>query len=80
MKTSGKYVKLIIPNDGYDFLKDYEFAAEVDGRGILFTREQLEKYIDPNYYDEDDKPNESSISVIEEILEKYKDVDLFILY
>jgi len=80
MNPSGRYVKIILSNDGYDFLKGYEFASTEEGTGIFFTREQLEKYANPEYYDDDDKPNESSLSTIQQVLEKYLDVDLFIFY
>jgi len=80
MKLEGKYAKIIIPNDGYDFLNGYEMGQLDEGTGLIFSRKQLEKYANLDYYDEDDKPNKSSLAVIQDVLNKHRDADLFILY
>jgi len=76
----GIYAKIVIGSDLYDFLRDYQFAEILEGTGIFFTREDLKKYANPKYYENDDKPNETVLAQLQDILEKYSDIDLFIFY
>lgn len=78
MKEKGNFVVVTIPNDLYNFLNGYEFATNEDGTGLVFFRDELEKYNNMDYY-EDDMPNENVIAQLDSLLKKHKNIDLFIL-
>ena len=74
-----KYVIVMVHKDLIDLLSSYEDMVDEERALKGYWRESLEKYSDPDYWDEDE-PNGTAMYELVRILSEYPEASLFFIY